>query len=92
MDSLIFLITVIFLVTNFFHHFDPPTCEQLMKKIHSALAPGGRCITLEFVPNDDRVSPPVSATFAMTMLASMSEEVVKTTAGSLMRPRGPVPA
>lgn len=58
------------LVTNFFHHFDPPTCEQLMKKIHSALAPGGRCVTLEFVPNEDRVSPPMSATFPMTMLAS----------------------
>ena len=60
----------VILVTNFFHHFDPPTCEQLMKKIHSALTPGGRCVTLEFVPNDDRVSPPISATFAMTMLAS----------------------
>ena len=60
----------VILVTNFFHHFDPPTCEQLMRKIHSALAPGGRCVTLEFVPNDDRVSPPISATFSMTMLAS----------------------
>jgi SAM-dependent methyltransferase len=58
------------LVTNFFHHFDPATCEQLMKKIYSALAPGGRCVTLEFVPNDDRVSPPIAATFPMTMLAS----------------------
>ena len=60
----------VILVTNFFHHFDPPTCEQLMAKIHSALTPGGRCVTLDFVPNDDRVSPPISATFAMTMLAS----------------------
>ena len=31
------------LVTNFFHHFDPPTCEKLMRKILAALAPGGRC-------------------------------------------------
>jgi ubiquinone/menaquinone biosynthesis C-methylase UbiE len=58
------------LVTNFFHHFDPPTCEKLMRKIHAALTPGGRCITLDFVPNDDRVSPPMAAGFAMMMLGT----------------------
>ena len=58
------------LVTNFFHHFDTPTCEKLMRRFHAALAPGGRCVTLEFVPNDDRVSPPVQASFAIMMLAS----------------------
>jgi ubiquinone/menaquinone biosynthesis C-methylase UbiE len=58
------------LVTNFFHHFDPPTCETLMRKILAALAPGGRCVTLDFVPNDDRVSPPTSAGFAMMMLGT----------------------
>jgi SAM-dependent methyltransferase len=58
------------LVTNFFHHFDPPTCEKLMRKIHAALAPGGRCVTLDFVPNDDRVSPPMAAGFAMMMLGT----------------------
>jgi cyclopropane fatty-acyl-phospholipid synthase-like methyltransferase len=58
------------LVTNFFHHFDPATCERLMRKILAALAPGGRCITLEFVPNEDRVSPPTAAGFAMMMLGT----------------------
>lgn len=58
------------LVTNFFHHFDPPTCERLMRKIHAALRPGGQCITLEMVPNNDRVTPPGPASFALTMLAS----------------------
>jgi 2-polyprenyl-3-methyl-5-hydroxy-6-metoxy-1,4-benzoquinol methylase len=58
------------LVTNFFHHFDPPTCLTLMRKIHAALGPGGRCVTLEFVPNDDRVSPPVAAGFGMMMLGT----------------------
>jgi 2-polyprenyl-3-methyl-5-hydroxy-6-metoxy-1,4-benzoquinol methylase len=58
------------LVTNFFHHFDPPTCERLMRKILLALAPGGRCVTLDFVPNDDRVSPPTAAGFAMMMLGT----------------------
>lgn len=58
------------LVTNFFHHFDAPTCEKLMRKILAALAPGGRCVTLDFVPNDDRVSPPMAAGFAMMMLGT----------------------
>lgn len=58
------------LVTNFFHHFDRGVCESLMRKILNALAPGGRCVTLEFVPNEDRVSPPLPASFAMNMLGS----------------------
>ena len=58
------------LVTNFFHHFDQPTCERLMRKTLAALAPGGRCITLDFVPNDDRVTPPAAAGFAMMMLGT----------------------
>src|SRR5919202_1193284 len=56
------------LLTNFLHHFDPPTNERLLRKVHAALTPGGRAITLEFVPNDDRVSPPVAAMFSLVML------------------------
>jgi ubiquinone/menaquinone biosynthesis C-methylase UbiE len=58
------------LLTNFLHHFDIPTCESLLKKVHAALAPGGRAVTLEFVPNDDRISPPEAAFFSMIMLGS----------------------
>jgi len=58
------------LLTNFLHHFDWATCVGLLKKIHAALTPGGRVVTLEFVPNEDRVSPPMPAAFALTMLAS----------------------
>ena len=58
------------LLTNFLHHFDQPTCVTLLKKVRAALRPGGRAATLEFVPNEDRVSPPMPASFAMTMLAS----------------------
>ena len=58
------------LLTNFLHHFDPPTNEGLLRKVHAALAPGGRAVTLEFVPNDDRVTPPEAATFSMIMLGS----------------------
>jgi hypothetical protein len=58
------------LLTNFLHHFDAPTCVGLLKKVRAALRPGGRAATLEFVPNEDRISPPVPAAFSMTMLAS----------------------
>lgn len=58
------------LLTNFLHHFDPPTCEGLLRKVHGALKDGGRAITLEFVPDEDRVSPPIPAAFSMTMLGS----------------------
>jgi 2-polyprenyl-3-methyl-5-hydroxy-6-metoxy-1,4-benzoquinol methylase len=56
------------LLTNFLHHFDKATCEKLLRKVHSALAEGGRAVALEFVPNDDRVTPPQAASFAMQML------------------------
>jgi 2-polyprenyl-3-methyl-5-hydroxy-6-metoxy-1,4-benzoquinol methylase len=58
------------LITNFLHHFDPPTNQELLRKVHAALAPNGRAVTLEFVPNDDRVTPPDAATFSMIMLGS----------------------
>jgi precorrin-6B methylase 2 len=58
------------LLTNFLHHFDPPTCETLLRKVHAALNPGGKAVTLEFVPNEDRVSPPTAAGFSLAMLAS----------------------
>ena len=57
------------LVTNFLHHFDPPTNETLLRKVHDALADGGRAVTLEFVPNDDRITPPDAAGFSMMMLS-----------------------
>ena len=56
------------LLTNFLHHFDPPTCETLLRKVRAALADNGRAVTLEFVPNEDRVTPPEVAGFSMVML------------------------
>ena len=58
------------LLTNFLHHFDKPTCVDLLKKVHRALKPGGRAATLEFVPNEDRVTPPAAAAFSMVMLTT----------------------
>lgn len=60
----------IVLLTNFLHHFDAATCTGLLKKVHAALRPGGRAAALEFVPNEDKVSPPMAAGFSLTMLAT----------------------
>lgn len=58
------------LLTNILHHFDPPGCEKLMRRVHAALKPGGKAITLEFVPNEDRISPQIPAAFSLVMLAN----------------------
>jgi SAM-dependent methyltransferase len=58
------------LLTNFLHHFDPPTCETIFRKAHAALKPGGRCVTVEFVPDADRIKPAPAATFTLTMLVT----------------------
>jgi 2-polyprenyl-3-methyl-5-hydroxy-6-metoxy-1,4-benzoquinol methylase len=60
----------IILLTNFLHHFDRATCVGLLRKVRAALKPGGRAAALEFVPNEDRVSPQMAAGFSLTMLAS----------------------
>jgi 2-polyprenyl-3-methyl-5-hydroxy-6-metoxy-1,4-benzoquinol methylase len=58
------------LLTNFLHHFDLPTCEKIAAKAYAALAKGGRAITLDFIPEPDRITPPSAAGFALTMLAT----------------------
>jgi 2-polyprenyl-3-methyl-5-hydroxy-6-metoxy-1,4-benzoquinol methylase len=58
------------LLTNFLHHFDAATCEQLAANTFAVLAPGGRAFTLDFIPEPDRVTPPTAAGFALTMLAT----------------------
>jgi len=58
------------LLTNFLHHFDAPTCEKFLRRIHGVLAPCGRAVTFEFVPNEDRISPPIPAKFSLIMLGT----------------------
>ncbi|MCX6597898.1 MAG: class I SAM-dependent methyltransferase [Acidobacteria bacterium] len=60
----------VILLTNLLHHFDFAANVALLKRMKAALKPGGRVFTLEFVPNEDRVSPPGSAVFPLVMLAS----------------------
>jgi 2-polyprenyl-3-methyl-5-hydroxy-6-metoxy-1,4-benzoquinol methylase len=56
------------LLPNFLHHFDAASCTAILRRARAALSPGGRVAIVEWVPNEDRVSPPVAALFAMTML------------------------
>ena len=56
------------LLTNILHHFDKPTCVRLMQRVHAALKPDGTAVTLEFVPNEDRVTPATAASFSLQML------------------------
>lgn len=63
----------IILLTNFLHHFSEQTCEELLRKIYKSLNDGGKVVTLEFIPNDDRVSPPREAMFSLVMLAGTPE-------------------
>jgi len=61
------------LLTNFLHHFNPETCEKLMKRVHAALKPGGKAVAVEFVPNEDRITPPMAAGFSLIMLANTDD-------------------
>jgi ubiquinone/menaquinone biosynthesis C-methylase UbiE len=58
------------LLTNFLHHLDINTCVHFLEKVRAALADNGRAVTLEFIPNEDRVSPPETAVFSLVMLAT----------------------
>ncbi len=58
------------LITNFLHHFDEATCIALLEKVNACLNPGGLVITLEFIPDENRVTPESPASFALTMLTS----------------------
>jgi hypothetical protein len=60
------------LVTNLLHHFDERSCTQILRKIHHGLSDKGQLINLEFIPNEDRVSPPIPATFSLMMLGLTS--------------------
>jgi hypothetical protein len=58
------------LLPNILHHFDPPTCERLLGKARAALAPSGRVVIPEFIPNDDRMGPADAVRFSLGMLAT----------------------
>jgi predicted O-methyltransferase YrrM len=61
------------LVPNFLHHFNKEDCTRFLKRVHAALRPGGKVLIVEFVPNEDRVTPPPAAGFSLVMLGTTPE-------------------
>lgn len=58
------------LIPNLLHCFDRATNVKLLSKIRAAMNPHGRVATVEFVPNEDRISPPIPASFSLAMLGN----------------------
>jgi hypothetical protein len=91
------------LMPNFLHHFDWDTCVSLLRKVKASLAIGGIALAVDFVPNEDRVSPPIPGMFAFWMLASTPHGDAYTTSeldemarsagfpGATVRPLAPTP-
>ena len=61
------------LVPNFLHHFTIAECTRFLGRVHAALRPGGRVVIVEFVPNEDRITPPPAASFSLVMLGTTPE-------------------
>src|SRR5260370_37285926 len=73
---------------NFLHRFDHETCTGLLKKVRASLGPEGHAMAVEFVPNEDRVSPPFPASFAFHMLATTPKGDAYTPSGLAEMARG----
>ena len=58
------------LLPNFLHHFDFDACTSLLRKVKGNLAVGGQALSVDFVPEEDRVSPAIPVMFAFQMLAT----------------------
>jgi SAM-dependent methyltransferase len=60
---------------NIAHHLEPRANIELFRKCRAALKPKGKLVVLDFVVNDDRVSPPAEAAFAIHLFATGSCDV-----------------
>ena len=58
------------LLPNFLHHFDFDTCVALLRKVKASLALGGQALSVDFVPDENRISSPIPIMFAFQMLAT----------------------
>lgn len=61
------------LIPNFLHHFNIADCTRFLRRVHAALRPGGRVVIVEFVPHEDRITPPPAASFSLVMLGTTPE-------------------
>jgi cyclopropane fatty-acyl-phospholipid synthase-like methyltransferase len=58
------------LLANFAHHFGRAANIPLFRKCRGSLNAAGRLALIEYIANDDRISPAEDAAFALTMLAA----------------------
>lgn len=56
------------LLPNFLHCFARRECVAMLAKAGAALVADGRLAIVEFMPSEDRISPPWAAMFDLTML------------------------
>jgi ubiquinone/menaquinone biosynthesis C-methylase UbiE len=61
------------IASHVFHHFNPADCRALLAKIRGALAPGGRLVIQEFIPDEQRAKNEQAVMFAVTMLVWTKE-------------------
>jgi ubiquinone/menaquinone biosynthesis C-methylase UbiE len=60
----------VILLPNILHHFNEAEIVKICQRMKAALKPEGKVVTVEFIPNEDRISPPPDAAFSLMMLAS----------------------
>ena len=58
------------ILANILHYFSPEDCAAILRKVKSSLSQSGQACAIDFVPGEDRVSPPMQAMFAFLMLAT----------------------
>jgi len=58
------------LLSAIIHQNSPQEHTDLFRKIHRALAPGGRLLIRDHIMDDERTSPPAGAFFAINMLVA----------------------
>jgi 2-polyprenyl-3-methyl-5-hydroxy-6-metoxy-1,4-benzoquinol methylase len=58
------------LIVRFLHLLSVEERETLLRRVHAALAPGGRVAILQLTLNDDRSSPPFAAMMNFSVLAT----------------------
>jgi ubiquinone/menaquinone biosynthesis C-methylase UbiE len=56
------------LLGNILHSEGAQSSQNLLKRLHAALRPGGRVAIIDFLTNDDRSAPPFPVFFALNML------------------------
>lgn len=66
------------LIARFLHLLAPDQREALLRRVHAALAPGGRTVAMQIMLNDDRVSPPFATMMNFNVLATTPSGQVPT--------------